>query len=134
MTRPSAETNDPEPPLLKRTDDFWMCSSHLAVGWKSYFSLRILVGGALNSHMPSSAFALVFASVMMVIAMMAERRSWVFMKNPRKSPWRVGSLSDRRVTKFSGRSRSRLAKRNHFLILAFLSIRRGPDSRFQVIR
>src|SRR5262249_27593125 len=84
MTRPSAETNDPEPPLLKRTDDFWMCSSHLAVGSKSYFSLRIFVGGALNSHMPSSAFALVFAMVMSVIAMIPVRRSWGFMKKSSK--------------------------------------------------
>src|SRR5205809_7872557 len=55
MTSPSAETNDPEPPLLKRTDDFWTCSSHWSVGSKPYFSLRILRGGSLNSHMPSSA-------------------------------------------------------------------------------
>src|SRR5438552_3297230 len=55
MTRPSAETNEPEPPLLKRTDDFWTCSSHASVTSKPYFSLSCLRGGWLNSHMPSSA-------------------------------------------------------------------------------
>src|SRR5437764_15392158 len=54
MTRPSGETNEPEPPLLKRTDDFWTCSSHWSVTSKPYLSLRYLRGGLLNSHMPSS--------------------------------------------------------------------------------
>src|SRR5262249_60436527 len=57
ITRPSAETNEPEPPLLKRTDDFWTCSSHLSVASKLYFSLRYFLGAWLNSHMPSSANA-----------------------------------------------------------------------------
>src|ERR1700722_17317728 len=53
MTSPSAETNEPEPPLLKRTDDFCTCSSHLSVGSNLYFSCRYLRGGLLNSNMPS---------------------------------------------------------------------------------
>src|SRR5205809_1120849 len=55
MTRPSAETNEPDPPLLKRTEDFCTCSSHASVTSKPYFSLSCLPGGLLNSHMPSSA-------------------------------------------------------------------------------
>src|ERR1700736_3661471 len=58
MTRPSGDTNEPEPPLLKRTDDFCTCSSHLSEGSKPYLSLRTLRGGLLKSHMPSSAGAL----------------------------------------------------------------------------
>src|SRR5258707_6836409 len=54
MTSPSPETNDPEPPLLKRTEDFCTCSSHLSVGSNLYLSCRYLRGGLLNSHMPSS--------------------------------------------------------------------------------
>src|SRR5262245_50621722 len=57
MTRPSAETKEPEPPLLKRTDDCCTCSSHLLVGSKLYFFLRVSRGGWLNNHMPSSARA-----------------------------------------------------------------------------
>src|SRR5687768_8087845 len=55
MTSPSFDTNDPEPPLLNRTDDFWMCSSQASVGSKPYFSFSNLRGGSLKSHMPSSA-------------------------------------------------------------------------------
>src|SRR5579859_3917889 len=95
MTSPSAETKDPEPPLLKRTDDFCTCSSHSAVGSKSYFSLSSLVGGALNSHMPSSAFALVCASVMRVTVMMPENRSWVFMEIPRNVLGRAATVRER---------------------------------------
>src|SRR5262245_63037420 len=54
MTRPSAEMNDPEPPALKRTEDFCRCSSHLVSGSKPYLSLRYFLGGLLKSHSPSS--------------------------------------------------------------------------------
>src|SRR5262249_29538973 len=57
MTRPSGETKEPEPPLLKRTEDFWTCSSQSLEGSKPYLSLRIFRGGLLNSHRPSSAGA-----------------------------------------------------------------------------
>src|SRR3954470_11115958 len=55
MTRPSSETNEPEPPLLNRTDDFWTCSSQSSVisnWWRSFSSFR---GASLKSHIPSSA-------------------------------------------------------------------------------
>src|SRR5688572_25115308 len=55
MTRPSAETNEPDPPLLKRTDDFMRCSSHGSLRSKPYFVLSCSRGGAEYSHMPSSA-------------------------------------------------------------------------------
>src|SRR5207302_1343007 len=57
MTRPSADTNDPDPPLLKRIEERWRWSSHSSDGSKSYRSLRIFRGGLLKSHMPSSARA-----------------------------------------------------------------------------
>ena len=40
MTSPSAETNEPEPPLLKRTEDCCRCSSHASVGSKPYLLLE----------------------------------------------------------------------------------------------
>src|SRR5262249_48609003 len=52
---PSAETKPPEPPLLKRTEAFWACSSQASVRSKLYFSLRSCRGGLFSSHMPSSA-------------------------------------------------------------------------------
>src|SRR5215472_307979 len=55
MINPSAETNEPDPPLSKRIEDFCTCSSHAAVGSKWYLSFNIFSGGLLNSHMPSSA-------------------------------------------------------------------------------
>src|SRR5262245_5764771 len=55
MTSPSAETNDPEPPLLNRTLECCTCSSQAFVGLKLYFSCSSFVGGLLNSHIPSSA-------------------------------------------------------------------------------
>src|SRR5947207_12694106 len=57
MTRPVPDINEPLPPELKRTLDFCRCSSHALVGLKLYFSFSCLVGGALNSHIPSSARA-----------------------------------------------------------------------------
>src|ERR1051326_3807054 len=54
MTRPSGETNEPEPPLLKRTDDFMTWSYQALSFSKLYFSLSCLTGGLLNSHIPSS--------------------------------------------------------------------------------
>src|SRR6266566_4495612 len=53
--RPSGETKPPEPPLLKRTDAFWSCSSQASVRSKSYFFLSSCRGGSVSSHMPSSA-------------------------------------------------------------------------------
>src|SRR5262245_41257549 len=55
MTRPSAEMNDPEPPLLNRTLECCTCSSQSFAGLKLYFSRSSFVGGLLNSHIPSSA-------------------------------------------------------------------------------
>src|ERR1700722_5591258 len=54
MTRPFGDTNEPEPPLLKRTDDFitWLYQS--GPRSKPYFSLSCRFGGLLKSHMPSS--------------------------------------------------------------------------------
>src|SRR5262249_10941464 len=57
MISPSGETKEPEPPLLKRMDDFWTCSSQGAEGSKPCFSWRSFRGGVVNSHMPSSAEA-----------------------------------------------------------------------------
>src|SRR6266568_5440337 len=59
MTSPFADTNEPLPPELKRTLAFWRCSSHCGVGSKLYLSFSCLSGGALNSHIPSSAVATV---------------------------------------------------------------------------
>src|SRR5207237_10452695 len=53
--RPSGETNDPEPPLLKRSDDSRTWSSHCWVGAKPYLAWTFCLGKALYSHMPSSA-------------------------------------------------------------------------------
>src|SRR5580693_4779160 len=50
--------NEPEPPLLKRTDESWVCCSHDLVRSKPYFDLSCCVGGRLKSHMPSSAAAI----------------------------------------------------------------------------
>src|SRR4051812_45861893 len=55
MTRPSAETNEPDPPLLKRTDDFCKCSYHSGGASNWYLSLRSFLGGLLKSQSPSSA-------------------------------------------------------------------------------
>jgi hypothetical protein len=49
------DTNDPDPPLLNRTELFWTWSSHCCVGVNPYFALILSTGGLLNSHMPSSA-------------------------------------------------------------------------------
>src|SRR5438874_13387543 len=47
--------NDPEPPLLKRTDDRWMCFRNWSVTSNPYFCLTAAVGNWFTSHMPSSA-------------------------------------------------------------------------------
>src|SRR5262245_28745801 len=57
MRRPVGETNDPEPPLLKRTDASRVCSSQASVKSKPYFALSCSRGGSLRSHMPSSEYA-----------------------------------------------------------------------------
>src|ERR1019366_9984874 len=57
MTRPPAETKEPEPPLLKRTDSFMRCASHGVVTSKLYFAWSWALGGLEKSHMPSSARA-----------------------------------------------------------------------------
>src|SRR6266536_6136227 len=71
MTRPFDETKEPLPPELKRTLAFWRWSSHFGVGSKLYFSFSCLSGGALKSHIPSSAIATVAKPVrqMIVIAL-----------------------------------------------------------------
>src|SRR5262245_59774340 len=57
ITSPSGETKLADPPAPKRTEAFCRCSSHFASGAKPWRYSRSLVGGALNSHMPSSARA-----------------------------------------------------------------------------
>src|SRR2546427_11700906 len=56
--RPPGKKNDPEPPLLKRTEESWVCWSQALVRSKPYLALSWAVGGTLNSHMPSSAAAI----------------------------------------------------------------------------
>src|SRR6266478_8362974 len=57
MQSPVAETKEPLPPELKRTLAFCKCSSHCGLGSKLYFPFSCLRGGALKSHIPSSAAA-----------------------------------------------------------------------------
>src|SRR5947209_4311207 len=59
MTRPAAETNEPEPPLLKRTAAERRWSIHPLGGSKPYFDFRVFRGRLLKTHIPSSARALV---------------------------------------------------------------------------
>src|SRR5579883_2560585 len=54
---PSGETNEPEPPLLKRTEPNRTASSHCWLGSKPYLAWTFSLGKALKSHMPSSAQA-----------------------------------------------------------------------------
>src|ERR1700722_8225380 len=54
---PSEETKEPEPPLLKRTEESCTCCSQGLVSSNPYLTLIWAVGGKLNSHMPSSAAA-----------------------------------------------------------------------------
>src|SRR2546423_15115754 len=63
MTRPVAETNEPLPPELNRTLAFCKRSSHCLVDSKLYFSFSCLAGGALKSHIPSSAVADVIEAI-----------------------------------------------------------------------
>src|SRR5579872_1624463 len=55
ITRPCGETNDPDPPLSKRTEAFCRCSSQPGVTSKWYLLFSSAAGGLLNNHMPSSA-------------------------------------------------------------------------------
>src|SRR5512141_2023210 len=55
ITRPVFETNEPEPPSLKRTEERRTWSSHSCVGVKPYLSFRTFVGGLSKVHIPSSA-------------------------------------------------------------------------------
>src|SRR5437899_1640725 len=57
IIRPSAETNEPEPPSLRRTEASRTLSSHSLVGVKPYFSCSSFTGGLSKVHMPSSAAA-----------------------------------------------------------------------------
>src|SRR6266403_2861479 len=77
MQRPVAETKEPLPPELKRTLDFWRCSSHCAVGSKLYFSFSCLSGGTLKSHIPSSAIAAVARPIRQVIMIALRFREFV---------------------------------------------------------
>ena len=54
MTRPFGETNEPEPPVSKRTEPSRTWSSHSLVGSNWYFSLRYCNGRPSKGHMPSS--------------------------------------------------------------------------------
>ena len=58
MISPSAETNDPEPPLLNRTADDRRCSAQPAGGSKPYLALSWASGKLLKTHMPSSPWAM----------------------------------------------------------------------------
>src|SRR4051794_10015622 len=55
ITRPSAETNEPEPPLLNRTADERRRVIHSGVGSKPWRSLSDFSGRLLKTHIPSSA-------------------------------------------------------------------------------
>src|SRR4051794_26997147 len=57
MTSPSAETNEPEPPLLKRTADDRKCSTQPTGGSKPCACFRCFRGRLLKTHIPSSAWA-----------------------------------------------------------------------------
>src|SRR6266404_544131 len=81
MTSPSAETNDPLPPELKRTLAFCKCSSHCPVGSKLYFSFSCFSGGLLNGHIPSSADAATAPEI--EIIMTARRTERKFIANCR---------------------------------------------------
>src|SRR5437764_281319 len=65
MTSPSADTNDPDPPELKRTDDFCTWSYHACGSSNLYFFFRCSLGAALKSQSPSSA-AVYLACVMVI--------------------------------------------------------------------
>src|SRR5690349_17387259 len=54
-TSPSDETNEPDPPLLNRTDASRRWSSHASVTSKPYLFLISSRGTLLKTHMPSSA-------------------------------------------------------------------------------
>src|SRR5262245_52388169 len=56
-TSPLSETNEPEPPLLKRTDASRTWSSHAWSGAQPYFCLSCLTGTLLYGHIPPSATA-----------------------------------------------------------------------------
>src|SRR5258706_3358942 len=55
ITRPLAETREPEPPAPMRTEDFWMCSSQASLIAKPYFFWIAALGTRSKGHMPSSA-------------------------------------------------------------------------------
>ena len=55
MISPSADTNDPDPPLLNRTADDRKCSAHPGGGSKPYLALSSPSGRLLKTHIPSSA-------------------------------------------------------------------------------
>src|SRR5205814_10635419 len=70
--------NEPLPPELKRTLAFWRWSSHCGVGSKVYFSFSCLSGGALKSHIPSSAIA---HATKQVVHAMTNARSFCDVEN-----------------------------------------------------
>src|SRR5262245_20123399 len=70
---PSGETNEPDPPLLKRTDAFWARASQSGVRSKPYLALRWSRGGSLTSHMPSSAGAVMGSSPRVTRAVQVRR-------------------------------------------------------------
>src|SRR5688572_30184533 len=82
MTKPSAETNEPEPPLLNRTLERCTCSNHSLVGLKSYLSCSSLAGGLLNSHIPSSAEVLPSRTRLTKTKAAIRERQIFFMKAP----------------------------------------------------
>jgi len=47
ITRPSSETNEPDPPELNRTDDFIRWSSQASVSSKPYFARICSLGGSV---------------------------------------------------------------------------------------
>ena len=58
-SKPSGETNPPDPPLLSRTEASIARFTHSSVRSKPYFSLSCCLGGLLSNHIPSSETAVI---------------------------------------------------------------------------
>src|ERR1043165_1923073 len=74
ITRPFAETIEPEPPVEKRTLDFCTCSSQASLVSHPYFFFSSSLGGLCTSHMPSAKAGALDTSA----AMASNARSWDF--------------------------------------------------------
>ena len=95
MTSPSAETNDPDPPLLNRTAADRRCSAQPAGGSKPYLALSWASGNLLKTHMPSSAWAIGTAS--RIARPMREHQHTLWHRQPhRRSLLRIKLETSRR--------------------------------------